>query len=406
MKVAIFVQDAAVCSCSLIVFFVVKFENDVKTIWSGGLWMLLVTIIIILSIIAQLFGMVFKISLERDWFVVVAGGDTTLLAHDDAPEKVTAASTAEETLLKQETDKIQSVECQFLTSKEAKDSTNDDVNCEGSADGKKEITSAQEQQQSSRPAVKDSCLQPLCKDLLVLCTGWRVYAKQKVALAGMGLACLYMTVLGFHAVTIGYAYANGITESIVGILTGLAGIAGILGSLIYPMLRTRLGLEKTGIFGFWFEISCLTLPLISIWLPGNASTVNGTYDATSDAPCVPTSVVTPSIVVFLIGVILSRIVAQLMQEKVAESERGVVNGVQNSLNMLFEIIKYVLVIILPYVHTYGILIMLSYGFVLTGALLFLVFVWKFRKEVSLRCETNLLPTPDYDNRPTREKTDV
>ena len=90
----------------------------------------------------------------------------------------------------------------------------------------------------------------------------------------------------------------------------------------------------------------------------------------------------------------------------AESERGVVNGVQNSLNMLFEIIKYVLVIILPYVHTYGILIMLSYGFVLTGALLFLVFVWKFRKEVSLRCETNLLPTPDYDNMPTREKTDV
>ena len=107
------------------------------------------------------------------------------------------------------------------------------------------------------------------------------------------------------------------------------------------MLRTKLGLEKTGIFGFWFEISCLTLPLISIWLPGSpfepryslaspeptlsacseaptayalkvynnsdASTVNGTYDATSDAPCVPTSVVTPSIVVFLIGVILSRI---------------------------------------------------------------------------------------------------
>ena len=45
--------------------------------------------------------------------------------------------------------------------------------------------------------------QPVCKDLLVLCTGWRVYAKQKVALAGIGLSCLYMTVLGFHTVTIG-----------------------------------------------------------------------------------------------------------------------------------------------------------------------------------------------------------
>jgi len=38
---------------------------------------------------------------------------------------------------------------------------------------------------------------------LTVVTGWRTYARQSVVFAGVSLALLYMTVLGFDSITIG-----------------------------------------------------------------------------------------------------------------------------------------------------------------------------------------------------------
>ena len=89
-----------------------------------------------------------------------------------------------------------------------------------------------------------------------------------------------------------------------------------------------------------------------------------------------------------------------------ESERGVVNGVQNSLNMLFEIVKYVLVIILPYVETYGILVILSYGFVTAGGIFFLGFVWKTRRGVFCCCHGNDLQATENGHKAALQTTEL
>ncbi|CAG7723616.1 unnamed protein product, partial [Allacma fusca] len=44
--------------------------------------------------------------------------------------------------------------------------------------------------------------------------------------AGLGLACLYMTVLGFDSITIGYIYSQGVNESFVGIIAAMGAISG------------------------------------------------------------------------------------------------------------------------------------------------------------------------------------
>ena len=46
-------------------------------------------------------------------------------------------------------------------------------------------------------------------------------------------------------------------------------ITGILGTIIYPILHRRMGLERTGLFGFFFEICFLCLCVASIWTPGS-----------------------------------------------------------------------------------------------------------------------------------------
>jgi len=70
------------------------------------------------------------------------------------------------------------------------------------------------------------------------------------------------------------------------------------------------------------------------------------------------------------------VVTQTQQEGVVEAERGVVGGVQVSLNMLMDMLKFALVIALPDIELFGVHICLSFMFVLSGGLLFAFHVCK------------------------------
>lgn len=59
-------------------------------------------------------------------------------------------------------------------------------------------------------------------------------------------------------------------------------------------------------------------------------------------------------------------VTQIMQEQIVEHKRGVINGVQNSLNMSMDMLKSLLVILFPYPQQFGLLIILSFGSVFLG----------------------------------------
>ncbi len=49
-------------------------------------------------------------------------------------------------------------------------------------------------------------------------SGWRIFFRQSVLPAGMAMAFLWFTVLGFDGITIGYAFAQGMKENIIAIL--------------------------------------------------------------------------------------------------------------------------------------------------------------------------------------------
>ena len=56
-------------------------------------------------------------------------------------------------------------------------------------------------------------------------------------------------------------------------------------------------------------------------------------------------------------------VTQILQEGVEEGQRGAINGVQSSLNQSLDLLRSVLLIILPRRETFGFLILLSFLFV-------------------------------------------
>lgn len=261
--------------------------------------------------------------------------------------------------------------------------------------------------------------------LKTVLSGWKVYRKQTVFLAGSALAWLYLTVLGFNEITTSYAYSQGLKEVYVSICFGLGSVFGITGTFLFPLIRKQFGLPKTGILGNMFQLSMLLLCVISIWLPGSPSSlvndqnvnktkslqpsINCTLDASPVLSTTATTTINTklnpcnnhdslkeniSIIVFMIGIILSRAglwisdltITQLQQENVAEDERGTVGGVQSSFNNVFNLLHYIVTILLPYPDEFWILILMSVFAVLMSFLIYVVF--------NVRLKQEQLPTQD------------
>ncbi len=188
---------------------------------------------------------------------------------------------------------------------------------------------------------------------------------------------------------------------------GVSAIFGVCGSIIFPTLRKKVGVNRTGTIGFACLISVLTLSAISVGLPGTLfepgslfqssnyqKTSNGTnfilnsslfteffpssnntsnmssfiHPEDSNATIPPASLNTTShtlncattsyvsIGFFLTGVVGARFglwiadlsINQILQEEVSDENRGKISGVQSGLNAFMNTLKYLLVSIVHF----------------------------------------------------------
>ena len=219
--------------------------------------------------------------------------------------------------------------------------------------------------------------------------GWKTYFNHPVRNAGLGLSFLYMTVLGFDNITYGYCILQGVPHFALGVLVGISALVGVLGSIAYPAIRSKIGLERTGLLGMFLLITTSSLAVVSVFLPGSPmdltffmsfynNDTNHTEVAMEDDDGPVTLDVLAekygSVSVFLSGIILARFglwivdltINQILQERVEEDKRGVVNGVQDSINNSLDLLKCVLVIFLPHQETFALLIFFSFASINIG----------------------------------------
>ena len=243
--------------------------------------------------------------------------------------------------------------------------------------------------------------------------GWHVYYKQDVFLAGLTLAMLYLTCLGFNAITTGYASSQGLTALSVSLCYAAGSLVGIFGTFLFPYMRLKLGVLKTGAIGSFSQLIMLMLCVVAIWAPGspsllksanwysqnNASVFSGNSKLnnntlTTQAP-LPKGFNYTSIVLVMVGIILSRTgiwlldlsVTQLQQENIPEHERGIVGGVQYALNEFFDLSHFIITIFLPRPNEFGYLTLISFGAITTSAIIFQIFVYRFRRRRKVEYET-------------------
>lgn len=272
-----------------------------------------------------------------------------------------------------------------------------------------------------------STIEKMLSMFFTLKDGWHIYFNSPIALPCFGFSFLYMTVLGFGYVYVSYSYNQCLSEFMVAICTAGAAITGIIATFIFPVLRRKIGLIKTGMCSAFFQEATLVFCILSIFVAGSpyldssneelpALSSSGNASLVSTNETVPDDLlfkcldgVEPpssflSIGLLMAGTILARVglwgfdltITQLIQENVIEEERGIFNGVQSALNNLQDVLRFIFVLIFPSPSQFWILIFLSSAFLTIGYILFLVYVHKSRHSRSTD-NVNLATADDVES---------
>ncbi|XP_076349318.1 ferroportin-like [Tachypleus tridentatus] len=469
-RMSLIVQNGVVVLCATIVCLFLIFEENQVQALKGWFEVLCQMIVVVLAVITRLSSMATAICIEKDWTVVIAAGRKDKLTEINAAiRRIDLLSKLLAPLIVGQVMTISmvtaaiflalwniisvSVEywllwviyqgCPQLALKRNKRQEKKDMDSE-----------------ADEPTVVKSTSRRHCPSCIRYFRGWQTYFQQEVFPAGLGLALLYMTVLGFDSITVGYVYTQGLSEGMMGGMSGLTGLVGVLGTFCYPQLRNRIGLERTGLFGYFLEVICLIFCVASVWAPGspfdpfftghpkervsdlhdklnlnhtqlivfNSSgelssvaiweTTTGQPENSSVIATVGTKLESSShqeytsVALLLTGIISARFglwiadltVNQIFQELVEETELGVVNGVQYSTNMTMDLLKFFLVIAIPWMETFGILVILSFIFVCSGWISYAVFSRKrrghlFHFDLFSPCATQCASHPHFHHHP-------
>lgn len=128
-------------------------------------------------------------------------------------------------------------------------------------------------------------------------SSWSIYIKQGVlVIPGVAFALLFLTVLGFDSITLGYAKSQNLSEIFIAFFQAIGSLTGIFGTLAFPFLHNRLKifLPYIALIGSGYQVTFLVVCLLAVWLPGSPFILGSTFDesylASNDSgmSCVPT----------------------------------------------------------------------------------------------------------------------
>lgn len=183
-----------------------------------------------------------------------------------------------------------------------------------------------------------------------------IYFEQSIAMGGVSLSLLYLNVLSFGGIMTAYLVWRGMGLDSIGIWRGVSSAVGLLGTFAYHFSVKKMSLIDTGMWSIFYQFCCLSLSFLSLFIENYSL----------------------SLVLLILGVIASRIglwvfdiaITQLMQVNIPDGIRGVVGGVQQSMNSFFFLLSFGLGFVFPDPKDFHIYVAVGYGSVGIAMLLY------------------------------------
>ena len=177
----------------------------------------------------------------------------------------------------------------------------------------------------------------------------------------------YFNVLTFGSLMTAYLVSRGMDFDTIGIWRGVSCVIGICGTLGFHLSMTRRSLTETGMLSLVFQFSCLSLSFLSMFVENRDL----------------------SFTMLIGGVCSSRMglwsfdlaAKQLFQQYIPDDIRGVVGGVQDSLNALLGLGSFILGLIYSDPNDFGILMTVSFCNI--GAATIIFFFGTYRRQDSI-----------------------
>ncbi|KAG2216588.1 hypothetical protein INT45_004509 [Circinella minor] len=189
------------------------------------------------------------------------------------------------------------------------------------------------------------------------------YIQHDIFLPSFALSLLYLTVLSFGGIMVTYLKLEGYDDITLGVLRAVAGFMGIGATYILPILSQRIGMIRTGLWALWFECICLipvilsfvkTIPYGSILLFGGMSLSR-------------------------IGLWLYDMAETILLQQFVEVDKiGGISGWQHSLCNFFDLSQYILTMIFSDPSQFFIPAFISFCSVLLATVIYTSFVKKQR----------------------------
>jgi len=172
---------------------------------------------------------------------------------------------------------------------------------------------------------------------------WRTYFDQDCWPPAFCLGMLYFTVLSFGTLMTGYLKWCGMGNTEQSGFRAIGAVAGVMASLVFPFLMKHLRLPLMGLVGSYSQLACLfIMSLARFAIPSALGWEIGGPNKNW------------SLYIFTTFLAISRFglwgfdlaVSQILQEQVDSSVIGTVNGVQGSIQEGFQIVMYVLTLVI------------------------------------------------------------
>jgi iron-regulated transporter 1 len=175
----------------------------------------------------------------------------------------------------------------------------------------------------------------------------------------------YLNVLSFGGLMTAYLVWLGVNYSLIGTLRGFSAVVGLLGTVAFRVSERQHGLANTGMWSIMVQFGFLALCYLSLFVRNLEF----------------------SLWLLVIGVCCSRIglwafdltITQYMQQQTPEKVRGLIGGVQKSLNSFFELSTFALGLIFPDPGDFYLLVATGYTSVGIAMMLYYFGIYKKRE---------------------------